>query len=80
MNVFFDGAPNIMTLREVIESTLDYPLENIDATWFYLGGAIIILGIIGYITMAVEIIIEGFKGLFRLGKASFRRGGADKKT
>ena len=68
-----------MTLRELIERTLDYPLENIDATWFYLGGAIIVLGVIGYITMAVEIIFEGLKGLFRLGKATFLRQRSDKK-
>jgi len=69
-----------MTLRELIERTLDYPLENISTLWFYLVGAIILFGIIGYIAMAVEILIEGFKGLFRLGKSTFRLVHRDKKT
>jgi len=69
-----------MTLRELIERTLDYPLENIDATWFYLVGGIMVFGIIGYISMAVEIFIEGFKLLFRLGKVTFRRVRPDKEA
>jgi hypothetical protein len=78
--VIADWDKDIMTLRELIEQTLDYPLENIDATWFYLVGGIILFGIIGYISIAVEILIEGFKLLFRLGKSTFRLVRPDKKA
>ena len=45
-----------MTTRDLIEKCLEYPLENINVTWFYLAAGILFFGCIGFMTLAFEVL------------------------
>ena len=61
-----------MTLRQVFEKCLDYPLESINEVWLYLAGGILFLSVIGFMTLVVEVIFGWFQMCWRLGKTTIR--------
>ena len=61
-----------MTTRDLIEKCLEYPLENINETWFYLAAVILFFGCIGLMTLVVEVIFGWLNLFWRLGKNTMR--------